>query len=55
MAKEYSFRTKSYAEDLIPEAVLDSSDPVYQFTQPTNDNQSFSNIDLDVTEYHTNF
>lgn len=55
MAKEYSFRTKSYAEDLIPEAILDESDPVYQLANPTDDNQNFSNINLDVTEYHTNF
>jgi hypothetical protein len=29
MTKEYSIRTKSYAEELIPETVLDDADPIH--------------------------
>lgn len=31
--KEYSFKTKSYSNELIPETVLDQNDPVHQLQQ----------------------
>jgi hypothetical protein len=52
MAKEYRFTTKSYTDELVPEAVLDVSDPVYQLIHPEVSQetpQTYSNIDQDVT------
>ena len=31
--QEYSFRTTDYAQEIIPEAVLDENDPIYQIQQ----------------------
>jgi hypothetical protein len=38
--KEYSIRSSSSANDLIPETVLDSSDPAYQMQQSNNTMQT---------------
>lgn len=51
MAKEYRFTTKSYTEnEMVADAVLDPSDPVYQMLHPTESHvQSCNIIDNDVT------
>ena len=50
MAKEYQFTTKSYTDELLPAAVLDASDPIFQILHPDKiQPQSHSNIDTDFT------
>ena len=50
MAKEYQFTTKSYTDELLPNAELDVSDPIYQMIHPDHSQiQPYSNIDTDVT------
>ena len=48
VSKEYTIRTRSYAEDLIPDTVLDKNDPAYQPVEYGNNTDE----NCEISQFH---